>query len=108
MKGKVLIVSFLMACMPLLISAHGNEETHAVTGQVFESGSDDDLTGVRVEVLGTDIVVYTDAEGRFEIPELSGSDIQVKFSFISFESLETTFCLDSRECKDLRIDLEAR
>jgi hypothetical protein len=97
-----------MACLPLLSLAHGNGLLHDLSGQVFESGSDDDLTGVRVEVVGTDIVVYTDAEGRFEIPEVDGKDIRIKFSYISFESLETTFCLDSPDCKNLRIDLKPR
>lgn len=106
MKLKLLIISVFMACLPLLSAAHGNED-HTLTGQVYEQGSDADLTGVRVEVVGTDIVIYTDAEGRFSIPGLSGTSVQVQFSFISFESLETTICLDSPECDDLRIDLKA-
>lgn len=53
--------------------------------RVVESGSNEDLSGVRVSIPELNIEVYTDKNGNFELPVPVASDVLVSFSFVSYE-----------------------
>ena len=55
--------------------------------RVVESGSNEDLSGVRVTVPDFNIEVYTDKNGNFELPMPVPSDVIIQFSFVSYEPL---------------------
>ncbi|MFZ6051938.1 carboxypeptidase-like regulatory domain-containing protein [Halocola ammonii] len=64
------------------------EETTTIHGKVIDKTNGDELTGVQVKIQGTDLVTYTDRYGNFTFEDLSCSDCQVQFSYISFEDLK--------------------
>lgn len=59
--------------------------TGEIFGRVLEAGTRDPLEDVAVLVEGTDIEVYTDFDGRFELPDLPPGKLKIKLAFPRYE-----------------------
>jgi hypothetical protein len=71
-------------------------EMISVTGTVFDFSSGETLTGVEVSIEGTDIKVYTDFDGNFEIDNVKPGNYNIIASYISYDkSLVENFKADS-------------
>jgi hypothetical protein len=93
MKIITACIAFLFVANSLFATGGSNDnksdsEDRVIEGKVIDQTNGDELTGVRVQIEGTDMVTYTDRYGNFTFENLPCSDCQVKFSYISFEELE--------------------
>ena len=59
--------------------------TLALKGQVVDQASGESLTGVKIQVAGTDVSAYTDFEGNFRMQGLKPGTYELKTSFISYQ-----------------------
>ena len=60
-------------------------EMVSLSGTVIDFASGEALTGVEVTVEGTDIKVYTDFDGNFEIDNVKPGSYNIIASYISYE-----------------------
>jgi hypothetical protein len=60
-------------------------EMVSLSGTVIDFASGEVLTGVEVTVEGTDIKVYTDFDGNFEIDNVTPGNYNIIASYISYE-----------------------
>ena len=68
----------------------------SLSGTVIDFQSGEVLTGVEVIVEGTDIKVYTDFDGNFEIEDVTPGNYNIIASYISYDkSLIENFKADS-------------
>jgi hypothetical protein len=74
-------VAMAPAALALLVSSAYGQETGRVTGRVLDEYNAVTLPGAPVEVIGTDVLVYTDLDGHFGLKLAPGAyDIKVAFS----------------------------
>jgi len=68
----------------------GNEEKKmsVLQGRVTDAGTSEGLAGVVVEVEGTNIKVFTDFEGNFQLPALPEGSYNIKSSLVSYGELK--------------------
>lgn len=59
--------------------------TYEINGNVTDMNSGESLAGAMIEVEGTDIILYTDFDGFFIIPNLKPGKYNVIVSFISYK-----------------------
>lgn len=59
--------------------------TVALQGQVVDMKSGEALTGVKVNVQGTDVSAYTDFEGNFTVQGLNPGVYELNSSYISYQ-----------------------
>jgi len=72
-------------------------EMVSLSGTVIDFASGEALTGVEVTVEGTDIKVYTDFDGNFEIDNVKPGNYNIIASYISYEkSLIENFTANSQ------------
>jgi len=60
-------------------------KTVALQGQVVDMKSGEALTGVKVNVQGTDVSAYTDFEGNFTVQGLNPGVYELNSSYISYQ-----------------------
>lgn len=60
-------------------------EMVSLSGTVLDFKSGESLTGVEITVEGTDIKVYTDFDGNFEIDNVKPGNYNIIASYISYE-----------------------
>jgi hypothetical protein len=67
-----------------------------INGKIVDSGSQENLVGVKVSIANTNLVAFTDFEGKFsfEIPA-NLQESEIKVSYISYE--ETTVKLNGKD-----------
>ena len=100
-----------LALMISLSSLGNGEENRLVTilsGNVLESGTSEQLTGVKVSVLGTDIFTYTDRYGFYELPNVPLGPVVLEFSLVSFEPSKLEIDLNKTQMPVVNAALEAR
>lgn len=88
-------------------NANSNAEVATLTiqGQVMDKASGEALAGVSVRVEGTNLVAYTDFDGRFSISNVKQGECKLSASFISYE--KTTIQLDAHKTSDVKVELKA-
>lgn len=79
--------------------------TCSLTGCVVDQESSEKLVCAKIEVEGTDISVFTDILGNFEIPALKPGTYNLKISYISYEEKAIANLVVDKQ-KDLIIDLK--
>ncbi|MFM9985100.1 MAG: carboxypeptidase-like regulatory domain-containing protein [Flavobacteriales bacterium] len=107
-------MKFLLVILAILLSqasyGHGGA-TRPVTvlsGNVLESGTTEQLTGVKVSVAGTDLFTYTDRYGYYEIPNVPAGQIVIEFSLVSFEPSKVELDLTNGDLPVANATLESR
>lgn len=114
---KNIILSFVFVALSVIVYAdnEGAEsnaseapvvEVLSLSGTVIDFSSGEALTGVEVTVEGTDIKVYTDFDGNFEIDNVQPGSYNIIASYISYEkSLIENFEANSQH-KEVDIKLQ--
>ena len=87
-------------------SAPSAEQSIVLTGKVIDLVTSEALTGVEINIEGTDIKAYSDFDGNFEIKDLKPGDYNIVASYISYnKSLVERFNAENNA--NLEIKLEA-
>ena len=63
----------------------GNTETVVLRGSVMDSETQECLTGVALEIAGTNLKVYTDFDGKFIIDNLESGNYNIIVRFVSYQ-----------------------
>ena len=81
-------------------------QTVTLKGKVIDLSTNETLTGVEINLEGTDIKVYSDLDGNFEIKDVKPGDYNIVASYISYKkSLVESF--NAKTNANVEIKLEA-
>ena len=79
----------------------------SIEGVVSDLVSGEALTGVKVKLEGSDVVRYTDFDGKFTIGNLKPGSYTIKVEYISYESEKIqAVSADSKPGQTLKIRLQ--
>lgn len=79
----------------------------SIEGVVSDLVSGEALTGVKVKLDGSDVVQYTDFDGKFRIENLKPGNYTLKIEYISYESEKIeAVSADSKPGQPLKIRLQ--
>jgi hypothetical protein len=77
----------------------------SLSGKVIDNGTGETLAGVLVKIDGSGKKIYTDFQGKFEIPDLLPGSYSISTSLISYESGELNLDLNGEEREPVKIKL---
>lgn len=88
---KFIIAAFFICLASQTLFAQGS-----IDGRVFDKANEEPLIGATVFILGTSIGTATNLEGRFQLRRVSPGDIQIRISYIGYETqtIDTTLADD--------------
>lgn len=88
MKTILTTILFLVSITFSAIADEGNKpEKKIISGIVIDQNTGEPLEGVKLVVLNTDQVIYTDNLGNFQVEKNISEDIQFSVELISYEKL---------------------
>lgn len=106
-----LAFSFVLASLPSLAGNDNNESNasrSSISGQVIDNKTGESLAGVVVSIENTDIQVYTDLDGNFEINQIVPGTYNLVVSYISYKSsLIESLRLDANEKENINVKLNS-
>jgi hypothetical protein len=104
---KALTLLFILAFTGSIFAVTPVTEVMFVSGTVVDKQNHESLGGVAVHVKGTDIIVYTDFDGNFFLPELPRGNYELEFNYITYSSsqLVTDNC---DHCSALTVEMDQR
>lgn len=77
-----------------------------ISGVVIDQNSGEILAGVAVKVEGTDIVCYSDLDGKFNIDNLKPGSYNLVLSYISYnKSFVENVTVDGGDHRELKVHL---
>jgi hypothetical protein len=80
------------------------EQTINLTGKVIDLSTGEALTGVEINLEGTDVKVYSDFDGNFEIKDLKQGEYNIIASYISYQkSLVEKFNADGKMTAEIKL-----
>jgi hypothetical protein len=93
MKTKAAVIILSAIFTGLSVFAEGDKNTENATpvqqanlsGVILDMNSGEMLGGAEIEILGTDIKLYSDFDGNFTIPNLAPGSYNIIVSYISYE-----------------------
>jgi len=100
---RTLILSALFLSFSLATMA--GPKHRVIKGTVIDAGNDG-LAGAKIEVKGTDIVVYSDFEGNFIIDRLKSGTYDISISLVSYQEVEIS--LPTVDVQSSKIKLQSR
>ncbi|MFW6226497.1 MAG: carboxypeptidase-like regulatory domain-containing protein [Bacteroidota bacterium] len=87
-------------------SAKANNSSASINGIVLDKASGENLAGVTIKVEGTDMVIYSDLEGNFVIPDLKPGTYNLVISYISYnKSFVENITVQGGQSRKLNIHL---
>jgi len=112
---KLLITLFLAAAVGFTFAENDStkeaankgavEQTICLTGKVIDLTTNETLTGVEINLEGTDIKVYSDLDGNFEIKDVKPGDYNIVASYISYKkSLVESFKADENANVEIKLE----
>lgn len=99
--GASLFGSFLILCVCGLLSPAQAQDGPTVSGTVTDATSGENLPGVNIRVVGTQIGTTTGADGTYEVT-VPSENSTLQFSFVGFE--ERTVDLNGRTSLDVALE----
>lgn len=103
-NAKFLSLSLLFF---LFITVQGLAQTGKIEGAIIDKTTKETLVGANVVIVGTNIGVIADLDGKFSIPNLKPGEYKVQISFISYKPvLLEQVKVEAGQTKTLNIDLE--
>lgn len=85
MKIAVLFAFLLFGSAPDFNPVNEGEETSVLRGKVVDAANHEWLAGAEVRVKNTDIKVYCDMDGNFELRGLDPGVYEVEVRMVSYE-----------------------
>ena len=84
MKKLVSVLFVLMLSVSLFANIDGDVKTTKITGKVIDKITGEALVGVCVKIENTELSVYTDFDGNFEIKGLKPGNYNFTTNYISY------------------------
>lgn len=84
----VLILTLASAATVFAGSGEEDKKVSKLQGKVIDAVTTEGLAGVVIEVEGTNIKVFTDFDGNFELPALPEGSYNLKSSIVSYGELK--------------------
>ena len=107
MKTITLIIA-LFSLTNLFAINNNNEEakpkSFSISGKVIDNN--ENLTGVKIELDGKQMIVYTDFDGNFTLENILPGDHTISLSLITYNNKEITF--NPEKNNNLEIELETK
>lgn len=94
MKHAVILGLLIFNCM-LLRANDPVRPVSVLQGEVIDMGNSENLSGVRVSIAGSNLVTYTDRDGKFIFENLPLGEITLEFSLVSFDKKYEQISLQS-------------
>ncbi|GAB4142308.1 MAG: hypothetical protein Fur0041_17430 [Bacteroidia bacterium] len=85
MKKGILILALLLSQIAVF-AGDPREKVMFVSGTVTDMNTSETLSGVEVRVKGTNIVTYTDFDGKFYLNDLPAGTYQLEFRYITYSA----------------------
>ena len=108
---SILVLSALIFLFNVTAIANGEgDETKAIllSGKVIDQATNESLAGVKIILIGTDKVTYSDLEGNFEFKDIETGTYSIHCSYISYEVKvieEVTVCAEN--AKNIEVHLSS-
>ncbi len=80
--------------------------TTSVNGTIIDKANGEVLAGVAVKLVGTDIVVYSDFDGNFQINNLKPGKYQIESDMISYKKKNEIVKLELKKENKVEVELE--
>jgi len=111
---KKLILSIFVLFFAFQVSYANNESnpkeinnnTVAINGKIIDKETGETLTGVLVEIVGTDEKVYSDFDGKFEFKNIIPGTYNISVSYISYEKNVLKVVKAKNSVNTLKIELK--
>ena len=81
--------------------------TVELNGSVNDQNTNEALVGVRIELLGTDKVTYTDFDGNYAFENLQPGTYEVTASYVSYETKKLEHVAVNAEKNQVTISLKS-
>lgn len=81
---KSIFLVCLLFAQTLVFGVPKNDHPNYFNGVVIDQITGETLAGVEVRIKGTNTVVYTDAEGRFFLNDLSEGEFSLEFHYLMY------------------------
>ena len=105
------LVAILVILVSLTAYSHGNNvpgSSSSVSGIIKDSTSGEALSGVKVQIQGTELITYSDRDGNFTFTQIPTGDIKVIFQLVSFQTAEMTIPDVRKPVSQIEISLVER
>lgn len=86
---RTLILSLLVLCQTSI-----NAQTHSIEGALMEQGSTEPIPFAHIAIVGSNQGTISNAEGVFQLKNISSARVQLKVSCIGFETDTVTWELE--------------
>jgi outer membrane receptor protein involved in Fe transport len=80
--------------------------TGKISGKILDDGSNEPLPGANIFIDGTFIGTSSDADGHFELKNLTPGNVIIKVSYIGFKSKSIPVAIEPNGTKNLEIRLQ--
>ena len=85
----------------------GSVKTVSVKGKVIDKITGEALTGVKVNIEGTEKSVYTDFDGNFVIDVIQQGTVELKATYISYKDKVKTVKLGNDTGNSIELEIES-
>ncbi len=85
--ARRLLAAAFLALALLTFTAFAQAAAGTITGRVSDATTGKSLQGAIVRVVGTQLLNYTDAEGRYSIPGLPAGPQRIEFDYVGLDPL---------------------
>ncbi len=99
---KQLLVYLFILFLSNIVYAQGS-----LKGTVTDGYDDEPLIGVSVFIVGTSMGTASDADGKFLVRRIPSGDIQVRFSYVGYETQVFDVTIVDGETQELNVSLSA-
>jgi len=115
MKAKMILAAMMMITTIAFASEKEPVETspaavatNTIAGTVLDNKTGEPLTGVEIQIEGTNLKTYTDFDGKFALDGISSGQYTISANLISYQENETkTIRVKNNELHALNLMLKS-
>ena len=80
---------------------------NSISGTIVDKVTGEALAGVEVKLMGTDIKIYTDLEGKFEIKNVESGAHALKAKYISYQDVVENLFVENTTTTNITLKLKS-
>lgn len=111
---KFLIICFVVligisvnAADALKVEVKDAKVGNKITGAIVDKITGEALAGVEVKLIGTDIKIYSDLDGKFEIEDVKAGAQAIQVEYISYQNIVENVFVSANETTDVTLKLKS-